>query len=89
MDASSYFTSDHAGGFRPGEQWEVSRRDHEGTVIVQRHGQEKPLDLDTAQNFEVYAAATTPVAPFPLQNCAGVFSGAALKRMFLDLAVLE
>ena len=51
------------GGFRPGEQWEVSRRDHDGTVIVQRHGQEKPLDLDTAQNFEVYAAATTPVAP--------------------------
>ncbi len=32
-------------------------------MIVQRHGQEKPLDLDTAQNFEVYAAATTPVAP--------------------------
>src|SRR4029077_4718228 len=31
--------------------------------IVQRHGQEKSLDLDTAQNFEVYAAATTPVAP--------------------------
>jgi hypothetical protein len=40
------------GGFKPGEQWEVSRRDHDGTVIVQRHGQEKPLDLDTAQNFE-------------------------------------
>jgi hypothetical protein len=51
------------GGFKPGEQWEVSRGDHDGTVIVQRHGQEKPLDLDTAQNFEVYAAATTPVAP--------------------------
>ena len=51
------------GGFRPGEQWEVCRRDHDGTVNVQRHGQEKPLDLDTAQNFEVYPAATTPVAP--------------------------
>jgi hypothetical protein len=51
------------GGFRPGEQWEVSRCNHDGTVIVQRHGQEKPMDLGTAQNFEVYAAATTPVAP--------------------------
>jgi hypothetical protein len=51
------------GGVRPGEQWEVSRRDHDETVIVQRRGQQKPLDLDTAQNFEVYAAATTPVAP--------------------------
>ena len=29
------------GGFRPGEQWEVPRRDQDGTVIVQRHGQEK------------------------------------------------
>jgi hypothetical protein len=51
------------GGFRPGEQWEVSRPYRDGTVIVQRHGQEKPLDLYTAQNFELYAAATTPVAP--------------------------
>ena len=32
-------------------------------MIVQRNGQEKPLDLDTAQHFELYAAATTPVAP--------------------------
>ena len=42
------------GWFKVGEQWEVSRRNHDGTVIVQRHGQEKPLDLDTTQNFEAH-----------------------------------
>ena len=59
---SSYFTSDHAAGSGLANNGKFPD-DQNGTVIVYRHGQEKPLDLDTAQNFELYATATTPVAP--------------------------
>jgi hypothetical protein len=62
------------GGFKVGEQWAVSRRDQEGTLIVQRNGHEKPLDLDTAQNFELYAAASG------LSNGRAVVGGGARAR---------
>jgi hypothetical protein len=45
--ASSYFTSDHAAGSGLANNGKF-RRDHDGTLIVQRHGQEKSLDLDTS-----------------------------------------
>jgi hypothetical protein len=49
------------GGFKSGEQWEVSRKSAEG-VYVARNGQEKLLPLDQAAGFNLYWRDTMPVA---------------------------
>jgi len=40
--------------FKPGEHWQILRKEKSGTVIVSRNGDEKVLPLDRAGNFEVY-----------------------------------
>jgi hypothetical protein len=49
------------GGFKSGEQWEVSHKSAEG-VFVARNSQEKLLPLDQAAGFNLYWRDTMPVA---------------------------